>query len=295
MGAGDDTITLLVGSTVGGTIDGGDGVDTLELSGTGIATLGSVTNVEKLDIQSGEWTITDASGYSDITVESGARVVMMGSASRIEIAAGGVQFAYGSTSGVVISGLQVVEAGASATDTTINSGGAQVDWGAAIGTTIVGGTQFVYGSSTNTTVLAGVQFVQAGGQAVDTTIGSGALAWVYTGGVMNGVTFDGSNATLELEQSSALTGSISGWADNDRIDLSDMVFINGVTSLAYAQNGDNTGGTLTVTDGAFTTSLHLLGQYTSADFAIASDGHGGTAITNPLADPQAQLAVSQHA
>jgi hypothetical protein len=38
---------------------------------------------------------------------------------------------------------------------------------------------------------------------------------------------------------------------------------------------------LTVSDGTHTANLLLLGQYVAAQFAMSSDGHGGTLITDP--------------
>jgi autotransporter passenger strand-loop-strand repeat protein len=365
MGAGDDTINLLTGSIVGGTIDGGDGIDTLNLSGTVYQTLGTVANVEKLDVQSGTWTIWDASGYSGITVEAGATAIVTGAAGATAVAAGGTEFVYGTASGSVISGVQFVQSGSIASDTTINSGGEQdvygtasgttvagaqivygtvsdttvengglqqvilgtaagttiddggqqnvyaggnttgtivnaganqVDWGNATDTTIDGGNQYVWGTASNTSINSGAQYVGAGGAASDTTIGTGGAEIVLAGGAAHNVIFGGESATLALEDSSALTGSISGWQANDRIDLGDILFSDGTTSLAYAQNGDNSGGTLTVSDGTHSATLNLLGQYSAADFAIASDGHGGTSVFDPsAAAQQAQLAVSQHA
>ena len=53
------------------------------------------------------------------------------------------------------------------------------------------------------------------------------------------------------------------------------------TTLAYWMNSANTGGTLTVSDGLHAQSLALLGQYTASSFVMASDGHGGTLISDP--------------
>ncbi|WP_375313361.1 hypothetical protein WHZ77_09070 [Bradyrhizobium sp. A5] len=487
LGAGEDAITLVTGSIVTGTIDGGDGVDALVLSGNGTGTLlGTVVHVEKLDVQSGIWRIEDAAGYSEIKVESGAGVVLEGSADGMVVAAGAAQSVYGSASNSVISGtqyiqtggsadgttiktggeqdiygggiasntavdggtqavfgvaigttiangglqhihnnafsttvnaggeqnvyvdgsatgtsinagglqidwgftitttidggnqhvfgsaslttinsgVQTVEAGGTASDTTIhgggqdvysgatainttmdggsqnvygtvvqttiangavqylhgsasvttvnagsqqnvyadgfatgttiNAGGFQLDWGSASATIVNGGAQYVYGSAAGTTVLAGAQHVQSGGSADDTTIGAGALAYVHGGGTIDDVIFAGANAALVLDQASSFTGTISGWQDHDSIDLGDILFSDGVTSLAYAQNGDNSGGTLTVSDGTHTASLSLLGQYSAADFALSSDGHGGTLITDPAVAQQAQLAPALH-
>ena len=68
------------------------------------------------------------------------------------------------------------------------------------------------------------------------------------------------------------------------------VSFNPATSLAWAANADHTGGTLTVDDGFQSANLTLLGNYTAASFAFASDGHGGTLVTGTAtADPAAAV------
>jgi hypothetical protein len=44
---------------------------------------------------------------------------------------------------------------------------------------------------------------------------------------------------------------------------------------------NNTSGTLTVSDSIHTANVTLLGQYVTANFTKASDGHGGTLIGDP--------------
>jgi autotransporter passenger strand-loop-strand repeat protein len=139
-----------------------------------------------------------------------------------------------------------------------------------------------------------VQHVGAGGSASGTTIGAGGLEYVHTGGTLTDVTFGGASARLVLDQSSAFSGTIAGWQDGAELDLGDIAF-GETTSLAYAANAENTGGTLTITDGVHAASLHLLGQYSAADFALAADGHGGSVITNPVDQPQALLSISHAA
>jgi hypothetical protein len=51
----------------------------------------------------------------------------------------------------------------------------------------------------------------------------------------------------------------------------------------YTPNNGNSGGVLTVSDGVHTADIALLGQYAASSFVTASDGHGGTLITDPLA------------
>ncbi|WP_456619830.1 MULTISPECIES: beta strand repeat-containing protein [unclassified Bradyrhizobium] len=229
------------------------------------------------------------------TMDGGSQEVYGAVVTQTTIGNGAIQHLHGSAVTTILNsgGAQNVYADGTATGTTVNAGGVQVDWGVAGATIVNGGVQYVYGSAAGTTVLAGTQYVQSGGSADDTTIGSGALAFVHSGGAMDDVIFAGPNASLVLAQASALTGSISGWQDHDSIDLGDILFGDGVTSFAYAQNSGNTGGTLTVSDGTHTASLSLLGQYSAADFALSSDGHGGTLISDPgAANAQQQMLVA---
>ena len=62
------------------------------------------------------------------------------------------------------------------------------------------------------------------------------------------------------------------------IDLPDIAF-GAQTTLAYAENAADTGGTLTVTDGRHAASIALLGNYMAGSFVTAADGHGGTLVT----------------
>jgi hypothetical protein len=64
------------------------------------------------------------------------------------------------------------------------------------------------------------------------------------------------------------------------IDLADISF-GTQTTLAYAPNPSDRGGTLTVSDGKHDAAIALLGQYMAADFHAQSDFHGGTLITDP--------------
>ena len=95
------------------------------------------------------------------------------------------------------------------------------------------------------------------------------------------VTFAAATGTLALDNSSSFSGQISGFGGGDQIDLSD-IFSGASTTLAYSAQGNDLGTTLTVSDGTDTANLVLFGQYLASDFAISSDGHGGTLITDPL-------------
>jgi hypothetical protein len=93
------------------------------------------------------------------------------------------------------------------------------------------------------------------------------------------VVFAGATGTLQLDQSTSFTGTVAGFAGQDQIDLADIAFSPG-TSLGYAGNADNSAGTLSVSDGGNMANIALLGSYMASTFAIASDGHGGTLVSD---------------
>lgn len=67
-------------------------------------------------------------------------------------------------------------------------------------------------------------------------------------------------------------------APGNHLDLLDFNFANG-TTLNYAANADGTGGMLSVSDGAHTANITLLGQYDPAGFQTEADKAGGTLIS----------------
>lgn len=259
----------------------GTATGTTIAAGTQYVGAGGAANGTTID-GGGEQNVYEGAIASGTTIAGGDQLVY-GLADQTTIATGGLQYVYGSATNTTIDsgGEQNIYTNGIATGATVNFGAIQIDWGTALDTTINGGNQYVWGSATGTIILAGVQHVGSGGIASDTTIDSGGVAYIHTGGAAHDVTFDGPNATLALDQAAAFSGTISGWEDGDAIDLGDILFNEGSTTLAYVANQDNTGGTLTVSDGIQIASLALLGQYTAADFALSWDGHGGTLISDP--------------
>lgn len=60
------------------------------------------------------------------------------------------------------------------------------------------------------------------------------------------------------------------------------------TTLGYAEN--NTGGTLTLTDGRHAANIALHGNYMAGSFVTGRDGHGGTLVPEvPPNEQQPQL------
>jgi hypothetical protein len=103
----------------------------------------------------------------------------------------------------------------------------------------------------------------------------------------------GANATLKIDHAADFSGAVAGFDGSDVLDLADLAFGKN-TTLGYAANSSNTGGTLTVSDGTHTANIALLGQYMAGSFVMSADGFGGTHIQDP---PPATLTLThpQHA
>jgi hypothetical protein len=96
------------------------------------------------------------------------------------------------------------------------------------------------------------------------------------------VTFSGTTGVLELAKSQTYTGSITGLSTSSggsTLDLLDISFVSGTTKATFS--GTSTSGTLTVTDGTHTAKISLIGNYLGHSFTTASDGHGGTTVSDP--------------
>jgi hypothetical protein len=104
------------------------------------------------------------------------------------------------------------------------------------------------------------------------------------------IAFFSNTGTLRLDTSTLFVGQITGFAGANSIDLSDIAFGAGST-IGYAPDSGNMGGTLSIGDGAHMANIALLGNYMASSFVASSDGHGGTLITDP--PPVAQLNLIQ--
>jgi hypothetical protein len=86
--------------------------------------------------------------------------------------------------------------------------------------------------------------------------------------------------TLQLDASMSFGGLVAGFGLPDHLDLRDIAFGSG-THVSFTEAGNNQSGTLTVTDGTHTANILLLGQYAAGNFHLATDGNGGTLVTDP--------------
>jgi T5SS/PEP-CTERM-associated repeat protein len=104
------------------------------------------------------------------------------------------------------------------------------------------------------------------------------------------VTFAGGTGTLKIDTASSFTGTIGGQlAIGDVIDFADITTGANAT-IGYS--GNNSPGTLTVSDGTHTASIALLGNYSLGNFTASSDGHGGTSVVDPPIDAAAAQGVA---
>ena len=108
------------------------------------------------------------------------------------------------------------------------------------------------------------------------------------------VTFAGPTGTLWLDHPGTFTGKVADFGAQEGIDLPGIAF-GARTTLGYAQNKSDTGGTLTVKNGAEVAKIALLGSYIAMNFVATADGHGGTLITENLQTAGTQaLLVKPH-
>jgi Ca2+-binding RTX toxin-like protein len=194
-------------------------------------------------------------------------------------------------------------------DNTI-SGAGQLGAGQMIlineGTIIATGTNSLeIDTGANTIVNSGtLEATGSGGLVIDSNLDNSGLLWAngaditLNGSATGGTALVDGVATIEFEAASSVnvtfaaeatgtlklgdsfdfSGVISGFDDDDQIDLLDVTFGEG-TSVSYVENLEETGGILTVSDGVHTANISLLGDYSADSFIFAADGTTGTLLS----------------
>jgi autotransporter passenger strand-loop-strand repeat protein len=198
---------------------------------------------------------------------------------------------------VIFAGSHVVRTGGTAFGTTVWSGATEIvsSGGTTSGTVLSGGQETVLraGRASGTVVLSGgYELISSGGIAVATKISGGTLE-VASGGSASGVVFS-SGGTLQLDTGAHLSGAISGFHSGDAIEVEGLAYISGSSTVSWTQktSGATASGVLTVKEGTQTQSFTLVGSYTSGNFSVTSDGHGGTLITDPPVTSGGSVATS---
>jgi autotransporter passenger strand-loop-strand repeat protein len=307
LGAGTSAGTLLDGGTDFATVVSSGGFENVHSRGTANGTIlsGGIENVYSGGTASGTVIGLDATqnvfaGGKAVGTkfQGGTQNVMSGATVSGADLTNGTQFV--SSGGTAINTMidggswQFISAGGKAIDATVEAHDIQSVWGVASGTVLSGGEQIVGGIASGTMIdSGGIEYVYSGGMTSATTINGGTLEVLSGGSVEGAVTFVGSGGDLTLLASTSFSphfGPIDGFGGTDTIDLRDITY-GPNTTLAFKEAANNTSGTLTVTDGTHTASLLLMGQYTAANFALASDVHwGGTMITDPPVNQGSMMA-----
>ena len=227
-----------------------------------------------------------------------------GTAIETDLNSGGEQVVKGTAQSTTINsgGEEFVNAGGTTIGTTINAGGSQAvaAGGMTFNTTIDGGVEFVAGTANGTTINSGgKEIVSIDGKALATTINGGFME-VESGALTSGTTvsFTMAGGDLQLDASQSFEGLIAGFASPhgviEEIDLVDIPFTNGKTTETFTEASNHLSGTLTVTSGSETANLTLLGQYSTANFHLASDLHGGTLVTDPSSPVAGNPVLTAH-
>lgn len=262
--AAQTTLDLTAGFDFGGVIAGGaalqfSAASTL-LAGAKIS-VGSIVQNANLTLGSGKSLAPGSISYTMLTTGAKMSIALSG--------ASGAKF---TNSGV----LTAAGKGSSAIDIALNNTGTvQAD----------AGTFSLLGAITNNGALAaqGGTFIAATkvGGTGSLDIGSASTLWLQAGAAAGQtIAFEDPTGQLDLSDPGAMLAQITGLAGTDLIDLVNIH----ATGLSYAND------TLTVLDKkAVVARLDIPGNFTTASFALARDGHGGSLIS--LADPAAVPAL----
>ena len=200
LGGGNDELDLYTGAPVVGRIDGGDGVDTLNLdvaAPSRLGTLSQVANFEVLNVNAGAWTVTDGQTYANGIAIGGVASLTLGQ---------------GGASGAIVGGIS--DAGTLAVDRSDTYSLSDV---------ITGAGSFVQ-AGTGTTVLTGANSFSGGA-----TLTAGTLELAVPGAAGSfDIAFAG-QATLALDGTALPANRIDGFAAGDAIDLRSLAYNAGDT------------------------------------------------------------------
>jgi autotransporter passenger strand-loop-strand repeat protein len=300
--SGGREIVFAGGTDIGATIASG-GTEIVSAGGTSIAT-SAIGAGGMLETSSGGTAIV-----SGVVLNSGT-LIASGLGSLVEIVSGAVV-----SGGAVKVGNGVVDvlSGGSASISFLSTGSGGLEIADTHGSTSAfGGVVSGFGGANHTNHaqfidLVGVTF--SAGQITSSYVsagGSGTLTVSSGGQVVASIEFAGTYSAGNFHISSGIGGTVKitdpGVVDGGSvqfgngqafpqhgIDLPDIAF-GAQTTLAYAENRSEIGGTLTLTDGRHATSIALLGSYMAGNFVTAADGHGGTLVTENQTEQRPLLA-----
>ncbi|HEV8679644.1 MAG TPA: hypothetical protein VGQ90_09740 [Stellaceae bacterium] len=187
-------------------------------------------------------TISSGTTYDNVNVLNGGTLIVLPGGTATETIDSGSELLSGTDlNGVVGGGILTVAAGGLASATTVSA--------------------------------TGQMTVTSGGFAVDATIAGGWLD-LDVGAVVSGsIAFAGTGSTLEIDDATMPTNTITGFSSGDMIDLRALAW-----SPTNSASFNPVTNSLTVTGGGTTDILTLTGVPAGTRFAVTSDGLGGTLV-----------------
>lgn len=246
MGGGDDTLNLLTGSVVTGTVDGGAGNDLVTLGGAGTGGFAGAVNVERLSVTGGNWTLTAPAAFTGGTTIAAGRLTLAGAlTSAVSVQSGGTVSGTGPVASLAVAAGGTVAPGAgvgtlSVTGALTQAAGsiyqAETSGAGAADRIAVGGTA---------TIGAGAQLAvsrDAGGYTVGTrytlltaaggVTGSYTLVQTAAGGTEFRVGQNGTSVFVDLARTATSLGVLA--ATRNQAAVAPALAALGVGNAAYA-------------------------------------------------------------
>ncbi len=263
MGDGNDTLNILTGSVITGTIDGGAGIDRVNLGGTG-GSFGATTGFETLAVNTGAWTLTAPATYANGTTIAN-RASLIGNTTTL-------------TGGIANAGTLMFDQRVDGIAAITLTGTGQL--------TKIGNGSLTLGSQpsfTGATAVNAGRLILAGSLPSAVTVGSGATLGgvgtiaslaVATGGT---VAPGNSPGTLAVTGNFTQASGSTYLAETTAAGLSDRIVVGGTATLANGAvlNVTRDGGAYTV--GSRYTLLTANGGITGT-YTVVQTATGGTEL-----------------
>jgi serralysin len=289
LGAGNDTVTLGANETVNGgagtdvynvtkttigntTIKGGNGSNTLMVTGGGNTTMGTkITGINAVQLATTtNFTANSTAGLQISGSSTGGDTITLGAPTQSVIAGGANETikATAANAGASISGL-----GANSTLDITTGGTITLN-----ATTDVNTVQL---SAASTLTLNKMSFIAVGSSGND-RITAGGIDQTLTGGAGTD-TLTGYSGGFDIFKDTAahLNGdTIAGFVASDTIDLTNLAPAGATLTTATTTTTAGVNTKFTVVSGGTKSVFTVGGSWTSSGFVLATDGTGGTLLTH---------------
>ena len=265
MGDGNDTLNILTGSVITGTIEGGAGIDHVTLAGTG-GSFGTTSGFETLAVNTGGWTLTAPATYANgVTVANGASLTGTTATLTGSVAnAGTVVFdqRIDGTAALALSGTgQLVKIGSGALTIGSQSG--------FTGATAINAGRLILAGSLPSTVSVGSGATLAGaGTIAGLAVTSGGTVAPGTGTTAAAIAVTGN-----FSQASGATYA----ADTTAAGLSDRITVGGTATIANGALLNVSRDTGSYTIGSRYTLLTAAGGI-NGTYTLVQTASGGTEL-----------------